>query len=54
MSHEHNDNVEQKPGCDCPQAPRARSVESVDDGNHPLNKEDRKRRGEMSSEPMQH
>jgi len=34
---EANSNIEQRPGCEQPQAPRARTVESVDDGNHPLN-----------------
>ncbi len=34
---EANNNIEQRPGCEQPQAPRARTVESVDDGNHPLN-----------------
>ena len=51
---EHNDNIEQRPGCDRPQAPRARSVESVDDGNHPLNHEKREKQShDMTSEPMQ-
>jgi len=34
---EKNSNIEQRPGCEQPQAPRCRTVESVDDGNHPLN-----------------
>ena len=34
---EKNSNIEQRPGCEQPQAPRARIVESVDDGTHPLN-----------------
>lgn len=36
---EKNDNIEQRPGCNKPQAPRAKSVESVDDASaqKPLN-----------------
>lgn len=32
-----NDNIDQKPGDNKPQAPRSKTVESVDDGNKPLN-----------------
>lgn len=55
MSRNFSDeNMTQVPGDAEPQAPRSVPVAQVDDGNHPLNHENRSKQSvDMTSEPMQ-